>query len=144
MAPNRIMWGGATPVALLLILLVAGCGGGGTSTIAPAGNAPSAPAGTPAHTASGSAAGTATEVSEPTASPQQSADAALLDKVLARQEAAVDAYAKVIPALAPGLAHMASYFRAQEQEHVDAARSRRCAGCRAPPNRPRNRSTRAG
>jgi hypothetical protein len=124
MAPNRITCGGATLAALLLILLVAGCGGGGTSTVAPAGNASSATVGTPAHAAlgsgSGSAPGTATEVSEPTASPQQSADAALLDKVLARQEAAVDAYARVIPALAPGLAHMASYFRAQEQEHVDA------------------------
>ena len=26
----------------------------------------------------------------------------------------------MIPALSPRLAHMASYFRAQEQEHVDA------------------------
>jgi hypothetical protein len=40
--------------------------------------------------------------------------------VLGRQEAAVAAYGAVIPKLAPRLAHMAAYFRAQEQEHVDA------------------------
>jgi Ferritin-like domain len=112
MAPNRITRGGATLAGLLLILLVAGCGGGGTSTVAPAANAPGG-------SGSGGAAGTATEVSVPTASPQ-SADAALLDKVLARQEAAVDAYAKVMTGLSPHLSHMAFYFRAQEQEHVDA------------------------
>lgn len=102
------MRGGATLAALLLtvVLGLAGCGGGGSSG-APAASAP-APT------------GTATDVSTPTPSVQQSADGALLDKVLARQEAAVAAYAKVAPALPPRLARMAAYFRAQEQEHVDA------------------------
>jgi hypothetical protein len=108
MAPNRITRRGATLAALLLVALLAGCGGGGTSTLAPAARSP--------HTA----IGTPTDVSAPTPSSQQSADGALLDKVLARQEAAVDAGAKLIPALPPRLARMASYFRAQEQEHVDA------------------------
>ncbi len=91
MAPNRITLGGVTLAALLLVALLAGCGGGGSST------------------------STAAAVQS-----QGSPDAALLDTVLARQEAAVDAYAKLIPALPPRLARMASYFRAQEQEHVDA------------------------
>jgi hypothetical protein len=108
MAPNRIMRGGATLAALLLtvVLGLAGCGGGGSSS-APAASAPAA-------------TGTATDVSTPTPSAQQSADGALLDKVLAREEAAVAAYAKVAPALPPRLARMGAYFRAQEQEHVDA------------------------
>lgn len=92
---------------LLLLAALAGCGGGSSST-EPATSAPPA------------SEGAAQDVSTPTPSSQQSADAALLDKVLARQEAAVDAYTKVIPALSPRLARMASYFRAQEQEHVDA------------------------
>jgi hypothetical protein len=112
MTPNRIMWGGtmwrglcaATATAALLAAL-AGCGGGSNSTPA---------AGGPTTT------GTAADVSTPTLSPQQSADGLLLDKVLARQEAAVGAYAKVVPTLPPRLARMAAYFRAQEQEHVDA------------------------
>jgi hypothetical protein len=94
MGPNRITWGGATLAALLLIALFTGCGGGGSST-------------------SGSS-------STPAVSSSQSNDAALLDTVLSRQEAAVDADSMVIPALPPRLAGMASYFRAQEQEHVDA------------------------
>jgi hypothetical protein len=119
MAPNRITSGGAKRRAprlgggfaglaatLALLVVLAGCGGGGSGT-APAASAPTAE-------------GAAQEVSTPTPSSGQSADAALLDKVLARQEAAVDAYTKVIPTLSPRLARMASYFRAQEQEHVDA------------------------
>jgi hypothetical protein len=115
MAPNRITSGGATRRALrlagvaatlALLVVLAGCGGGGSST-APAASATTAEGGSQ-------------EVGTPTPSSQQSADAALLDKVLARQEAAVDAYTKVIPALSPRLARMGSYFRAQEQEHVDA------------------------
>jgi hypothetical protein len=91
--PNRITFPGAALAAVLAMLLLAGCGGGGSSTT------------------------TATEAS----STVGSADALLLDKVLARQEGAVDAYAEVIPTLgAPRLRGMASYFRAQEQEHVDA------------------------
>jgi hypothetical protein len=108
MAPNRITRGGATLASLLLIALLAGCGGGGSSTVAPAAD--------PSHTAMGSS----TDVSTPTPASQGSPDAAALDTVLARQEAAVDADAKLIPTLPPRLARMASYFRAQEQEHVDA------------------------
>lgn len=120
MAPNRITSGGAKPRAprvgggfagiaatLAVLVVLAGCGGGGSSTA-------------PAASAVPGAEGSAQDVSTPTPSAQESADAMLLDKVLARQEAAVDAYSKVIPALSPRLARMASYFRAQEQEHVDA------------------------
>jgi hypothetical protein len=119
MAPNRITSGGATRRALrlaggfagvaatlALLVVLAGCGGGGSST--------------PPAASATTAEGGSQEVGTPTPSSQQSADAALLDKVLSRQEAAVDAYSKVIPALSPRLAPMASYFRAQEQEHVDA------------------------
>lgn len=94
-SPNRITFGGATVVILLLAALLAGCGGGGSST-ATAGEAAS------------------------TAAVSESPDGELLDQVLARQEGAAAAYAEVIPHLAPRLARMASYFRAQEQEHVDA------------------------
>ncbi|HVT00029.1 MAG TPA: ferritin-like domain-containing protein [Solirubrobacterales bacterium] len=98
MAPNRITPGGATLTALLLVAaLLAGCGGGGSSAEAGA-----------------------TATTDTHAAPERSADAALLDRVLARQEAAVGAYAEVIPALPPHLARTAAYFRAQEQEHVDA------------------------
>lgn len=91
--PNRITFPGAALAAVLAMLLLAGCGGGGSSTT------------------------TATEAS----STVGSADALLLDKVLARQEAAVDVYAEVIPTFgASRLRGMAAYFRAQEQEHVDA------------------------
>jgi hypothetical protein len=95
-SPNRITLGGATAVLLLLAALLAGCGGGGSSTT------------------------TATEAASTEAAPAQSPDGELLDKVLARQEGAVAAYTAVIPHLSPRFAHMASYFRAQEQEHVDA------------------------
>jgi Ferritin-like domain len=106
MAPNRITRGGATLAAFLLIVLIAGCGGGGSS----AAPATTAPAG----------GGTARDVSTPTLPPEEAADAEALNKVLARQEAAVEAFAQVIPSLSPRFARMASYFRAQEQEHVDA------------------------
>jgi hypothetical protein len=97
-SPNRITLGGATVVLLVVAALLAGCGGGGSSTTA------------------------ATEAASTEASPAPvlSPDGEALNKVLARQEGAVAAYAKVIPHLAPRLARMASYFRAQEQEHVDA------------------------
>jgi Ferritin-like domain len=95
-SPNRITLGGATAVLLLLAALLAGCGGGGSST-----------------TTATEAASTA-----PVAAP--SPDGELLDKVLARQEGAVAAYGEVIPHLSPRFAQMAAYFRAQEQEHVDA------------------------
>jgi hypothetical protein len=105
MSANRITRGGATLAALLLVAALAGCGGGSSSS----GTAPATSGGP-----------TAQDVAAPTPSSPQTADAALLDAVLARQEAAVHAYAAVIPHLAPKLAQMAAYFRAQEQEHLDA------------------------
>lgn len=104
------MRGGAVLAALLMAAIIAACGGGGGAT----GGADAPPTGGPAHE------GTAREVSSPTLSPERAADAALLDKVLARQEAAVAAFAAVGPALPPRLARLAAYFRAQEQEHVDS------------------------
>jgi hypothetical protein len=98
MARNRITWGGATLAVLLIGGILAGCGGGGPSTA----------------TSSEAAATT------PAPSREESADAAILDTVLSRQEAAVEALAEVGPELSPRLAHMAAYFRAQEQEHADA------------------------
>ncbi|HVW47251.1 MAG TPA: ferritin-like domain-containing protein [Solirubrobacterales bacterium] len=95
-SPNRITFGGATVVLLLMAALLAGCGGGGSSTAR------------------------ATEAAATEAPARQSPDGELLNKVLAREEGAVAAYAAVIPHLSPRLARMASYFRAQEQEHVDA------------------------
>ena len=95
-SPNRITLGGATVVLLVVAAVLAGCGGGGSST------------------------STATEAASTRTAAAPSPDAEALNEVLARQEGAVAAYAKVIPHLAPRLAQMASYFRAQEQEHVDA------------------------
>jgi hypothetical protein len=109
MAPNRITRGGAKrrgPGALtrrglaaalaiaVILAALAGCGGGGTSSTT-----------------------AATAVS---AAPENSADAALLDKVLGRQEAAAAAYSKVTPDLSPHLSHVAFYFRRQEEEHIDS------------------------
>jgi len=103
MASNRITRGGGVLAALLLISLLAGCGGGSDS-------------------ASNSAQTSAASVTDATPMPsaEESADAELLNHVLGRQEAAIAAYGQVIPKLAPRLAPMAAYFRAQEQEHVDA------------------------
>jgi hypothetical protein len=95
-SPNRITLGGATALFLLMAALVAGCGGGGSSTT------------------------TATEAASTAPAPAQSPDGELLNKVLARQEGVVAAYKEVTPHLAPRFAHMASYFRAQEEEHVDS------------------------
>jgi hypothetical protein len=98
MARNRIIWGGATLAVLLIGGILAGCGGGGSSTAASSEAAATTPA--PAR--------------------GESADVAILDTVLGRQEAAVEAFRHVGPALPPRLARMTAYFRAQEQEHVDA------------------------
>lgn len=98
MTRNRITWGGATLAVLLILGILAGCGGGGASA-----------------TTSGAAA-----VTTPAPSREESADAAILDQVLGRQEAAVEAFRHVGPGLPPRFARMAAYFRAQEQEHVDA------------------------
>jgi Ferritin-like domain len=92
-SPNRITLGGAGAVFLVVAVLLSGCGSSTT---------------------------TATEAASTQPAPQQSPDGELLNKVLARQEGAIAAYAQVIPHLAPRFAQMASYFRAQEQEHVDA------------------------
>jgi hypothetical protein len=98
MARKRITGGGATLAVLLIGGILAGCGGGGSSTVT-------------------SSAAVATT---PAPSQEESADGAILDTVLARQEAAVEAFRHVGPALPRRLARMAAYFRAQEQEHVDA------------------------
>lgn len=84
-------------VVFLITGILAGCGGGGSSTTV-----------------------TEAAVTTPAPSGDESADAAILDTVLTRQEAAIEAYATVGPALPPRLARMAAYFRAQEQEHVDS------------------------
>jgi len=93
------MQSGATLAAVILIGLLAGCGGGSSS-------APTS-------------AASVTDAS-PMPSAEKSADAELLNHVLGRQEAAIVAYGQVIPKLSPRLARLAAYFRAQEQEHVDA------------------------
>lgn len=104
---------GLAPAACALVaalaLATSGCGGGGDGTTGAATTAPGAPT-----------TGAATNVDAPVAGAEETADGLLLNKVLARQEAAIDAFAAVIPKLPPRLARMASYFRAQEQEHVDA------------------------
>ncbi len=119
-SPNRITLGGATAVLLLSWpRSLAGCGGGGSSTT------------------------TATEAASTAPAPAQSPDGELLDKVLARQEGVVAAYEEVIPHLAPRFAHMASYFRAQEEEHVDAVvKALRGIGAPAESGAGRNRSRR--
>jgi Ferritin-like domain len=98
MAQNRIIRRGAALALLLIVGILAGCGGGGSSTTAAATDGAATPA----------------------PSPEESADAAILNTVLGRQEAAVEAFAAVGPALPPSLAKMAAYFRAQEGEHVDS------------------------
>jgi hypothetical protein len=48
------------------------------------------------------------------------ADVAVLNEILGRQLAAVEAYGEVVPALRGADLAVARHFRAQEQEHVDA------------------------
>jgi ferritin-like protein len=48
------------------------------------------------------------------------ADVRVLNEILARQLAAVEAYGEALPALRGGELALARRFRAQEQEHVDA------------------------
>jgi hypothetical protein len=95
MAGKRIM---TVVLCVLTVAVVAGCGSGGSGST------------------------TAASVTDADAgpSPEQAFDGEILNHVLGRQEAAIAAYGEVIPKLAPRLAHMAAYFRAQEQEHVDA------------------------
>jgi hypothetical protein len=108
MAPNRIMCGrgvrrdrrlvAAALVLTVILAALAGCGGGGD----------------------GSTSAASVTDATPMPSAAESADAEILNKVLGRQQAAIVAYGQVIPKLPPRLAHTAAYFRAQEQEHVDA------------------------
>ena len=53
-------------------------------------------------------------------STDREADVAVLNEILARQLAAVDAYGAALPWLPGELRSLARGFRAQEQEHVDA------------------------
>lgn len=103
MAPNRITRGGATLAVLLLTTILVGCGGSGGGATVGTDTGPTS----------------AREADAPTAA-QSSPDADVLGSVLSRQEGAIEAFGQVIPALPPRLAHLAAYFRAQEQEHVDA------------------------
>lgn len=90
MALNRITPGGAARRALLLAALL------GVAGLAGCGGDGGAPA------------------------VDKQADAETLNRVLAREQAAIGAYDRVLPLLrGPDLA-MARRFRAQEQEHVDA------------------------
>jgi hypothetical protein len=50
----------------------------------------------------------------------KASDVAVLNEILARQLAAVDAYGEALPALHGADLALARRFRAQEQEHVDA------------------------
>lgn len=97
MSRKRITWGGATLVLVVVGCILAGCGGGGSSTT-----------------------GSTAAITTAAPSPEESADAQILGTVLGRQEAAAEAMRHVGPALAPRLARMVAYFRAQEQEHIDA------------------------
>jgi hypothetical protein len=92
MARNRITWSGVTLAVFLIAGILAGCGGGGTSTSA----------------------------TTNTASTQPSGDAQILNTVLSRQEAAADAYSKVTSELSPALGRRTLIFRRQEEEHIDA------------------------
>jgi hypothetical protein len=92
--------GAAATLIVLMLMALAGCGGGGDG--------------------SGTSSAASVADATPMPSAEESADADLLNHVLGRQEAAIAAYGQVIPKLAPRLARMAAYFRAQEQEHVDA------------------------
>src|SRR5262249_37609599 len=70
-----------------------------------------------------------------TPSPEESADAATLNAVLGRQEAAVAAFGQVGPALPPRLAPLAAYFRAPGQEHADSG-GKALRGLKSPPQPP--------
>lgn len=103
MAPNRITRGGGVLCALLAALALSttlvACGSGGGTT----GAESAAIATTPAP-----------------ADPEAAADVEVLENILIRQNAAVGAYGATIPGLPPRQRPMAEWFRAQEQEHVDA------------------------
>jgi hypothetical protein len=91
MAPNRIMRGRAMRRALLLGAIATGLA---ASLVACGGGSDSA--------------------------TDKEADVRVLNEILARQLAAVDAYGEVLPALRGAELAAAREFRSQEQEHVDA------------------------
>jgi hypothetical protein len=95
MASNRITRGGAARRALLLLV---------TSIVAAA-----------ALAACGGSGDTTT-----TAAPDKAADAEILNRVLAREMAAIGAYDRTLPLLRGRNLATAREFRASEQEHVDA------------------------
>jgi hypothetical protein len=69
-----------------------------------------------------------------TAVPDKEADAEILNRVLSRELAVVDAYPRLLPLLRGADAAMARRFRAQEQEHVDAIlKALRGLGAKAEP-----------
>ena len=57
---------------------------------------------------------------ESSSATEKERDVRVLNEVLARQAAAAEAYARVLPELRGGDRAAAEQFRAQEQEHVDA------------------------
>jgi rubrerythrin len=94
MVPNRITRGGAARRALLLLA---------TAIVAVA-----------ALAGCGSDGGTTTAVSD------KEGDAEILNNVLARELAVIDAYERTLPLLDGPALTTASEFRADEQEHVNA------------------------
>lgn len=69
-----------------------------------------------------------------TAVPDKAADAETMNRVLSRELAAAAAYRRMLPRLHGADLAMASRFRAQEQEHVDAIlKALRGLGARAEP-----------
>jgi hypothetical protein len=58
--------------------------------------------------------------SDGSSTTDKAADVEVLNEILARQLAAVDAYGQALPALSGADLALARRFRAQEQEHVDA------------------------
>lgn len=69
-----------------------------------------------------------------TSVPDKEADLALMNEVLARQQAAVAAYGQALPQLQGLPLREANRFRAQEQEHIDATmKALRALGGKADP-----------
>lgn len=98
MSPNRIIYSGAVRraglIAAAIVLLALGlgaCGGGG-----------------------GDASG------ESPVALEKEHDAEILNQILGRQRAAIDAYDRTLPGLDGAALALATQFRAQEQEHTVA------------------------
>ncbi len=98
-------------LAAALAALLAGCGASGSSD-----------------SSEGSTTTATTVVSD------KAADAEVLNQVLARELAAIDAYERVLPRLRGADLALAQQFRSQEQEHVDAVlKALRGLGAKAEP-----------